>query len=310
MTKQALDGKRINAFMMDPDDLTIVGLDTPHKSREEHVLWDPRIGLPLTDEFVLSILLFGVQQPVIPRKNGPLSEVVIGRQRVRGTRLANDPAWRKRMESEKGVEPGSYTALPKVLVPTMAPIKVDDFGALARRILENELRQNDGPVEKARNAAQMRAMGASDEVIAACFNCSVKQVQKLLSILDLDAKVQQAIERSEVSFSAAVQLTDLTREQQVMQVEAWKAAGAPVSVTEAKRQRRERAKADEPAAASDETRTVKVPTGVLRKLTQHEKFDELPEDFRHAIEWVLGNDARRSKVKGLTAMLRDVGAIE
>jgi ParB-like chromosome segregation protein Spo0J len=303
--KQALEGKRVNAFLMDPRELTIVGIDTKHTKREEHPLYDPRIERPISDAWALNILLFGVQQPVIVRKNGPLSEIVMGRRRVRGARIANDPAWRKRMEVERGVAAGTYTALPPVLVPVMAPIKVDDFGALARRILENEDRQDDGPIAKAKNAAQLRAMGASDDMIAAIFRVSVKQVQKLLAVLDLDAKVQTAIERNEVTFSAAVQLTDLTREEQVAKLEEWKTVGAPVSVTEAKRQRRERAKA--PEAATDDTRGAKLPVSALRKIAEHDDFKELPAEARHMLAVVLGETGKARQVKGLTKILSEIG---
>lgn len=299
--KQALEGKRLNAFLVAPDDLTIVGIDTNHTKREEHPLYDPRILTPIDDLWALNILLYGIQQPVIVRKNGPLSEVVMGRRRVRGARLANDPAWRARMERERGVAPGTYTALPLVQVPVMAPIKVDDVGALARRILENERRQDDGPIAKAKNMAHLRAMGVDDDNIAVLFGVSTKQVQKILSVLDLDAKVQKAIEAQEVTFSAAVQLTDLTREQQVAKLEEWKAAGAPVSVTEAKRQRQERAKAQAPEGPS--TRAAKVPTGTLRKVAAHDAFKDLSDDARWVLEWVLGDAGKAKKVKGLTKIL-------
>lgn len=119
MAKQALEGKRLNAFAMDASDLTIIGLDT--KDGPEHPLYDERIFLPIDEAMVRNIRAFGVIEAINVRKNGPNVEVVDGRQRVRHARIA----------SQRNVEEG----LPPILVPCLSPIKATDVTAIGAALV-------------------------------------------------------------------------------------------------------------------------------------------------------------------------------
>ena len=67
MSKQALEGQRLNAFGMDPDKLTIIGLDTD--DGPEHPLYDERVRLPLDESFVKNVKVYGVIEDVIVCKD-------------------------------------------------------------------------------------------------------------------------------------------------------------------------------------------------------------------------------------------------
>jgi hypothetical protein len=107
--KTAIDAKRGNLFLVPPEDITIIGLDT--EDGPEHPLFDERVLLPVDEALARNIAIHGVIEPVVIRKNGDdVIEVIDGRQRVRSARLANE-----RLEAE-GKEP--------VLVPVVRRVGV------------------------------------------------------------------------------------------------------------------------------------------------------------------------------------------
>lgn len=285
--RQALDGKRLNAFAMDPADLTIIGLDT--KDGPEHPLYDERIHLPIDEAMVANIRAFGVIEPITVRKNGPAVEVVAGRQRVRHARLA----------SERNVAEG----LGPILVPCQSPMKATDIHAFGVMVSENTFRRDDDPMTRAKKASRMMALGATEADVAKTFGISKAQVRNLLSLLDLAPKVQKAVEAEKVPFTAAIQLADLPREAQVAKLDEMIASGA-VSVGEAKRQRQARA-----AGADAEPRTKRPGLSTLRKVAEHEEFTaSLSDDAKALLQWVIGNESAANRVKGLTAALKAIGA--
>jgi ParB family chromosome partitioning protein len=84
---QAIAGRRLNAFAVDPDNLIIIGLDTD--DGPEHPLYDERVKLPLDESTVLNIMAIGVKEPVLVRKTDGNPEVVDGRRRTMHAREAN-----------------------------------------------------------------------------------------------------------------------------------------------------------------------------------------------------------------------------
>jgi hypothetical protein len=94
-SKKAFHFSRNSIYVVDPLDLCIVGgahalpeaergpLDSEHR-KGDHDLYDVRIEEELSEEFVLSIDAFGVQQPVsIAKLEDGRPVVVAGRQRIR-----------------------------------------------------------------------------------------------------------------------------------------------------------------------------------------------------------------------------------
>lgn len=281
--RAALDGKRLNAFAMDPNELVVIGHDT--QDGPEHPLYDERIKLPLDENLIRNIQALGVIENVTVRKNGGVPEVVAGRRRVLHAREA----------SRRNVEKG----MPEILVPTTV-LRSDDRHAFAIAISENEQRRNDDPVTRAKKAARLMRMGMGEDDLAIVFGLTKQQIKNLLSILDLDAKVQKAIEAEKITFTAAIQLTDLKREDQVAKLDEMLAAGA-TGVAEAKRQRQAR----KSGKNAEGTHGRRPGTPVLRKIIENEEFmANLSEDAQNLLHWVLGDEGRAKRIKGLTALLK------
>lgn len=290
MGKTAIPGaKRATAFMMEPDALTIVGLDT--KDGPEHPLYDERIKLPLDEGLVLNVRAYGVMQSVLVRKNGSLIEVVAGRQRVRAAREAN-----KRLEAE-GFQP--------MRIPCMVR-KDRDARALGVMVSENENRREDDAVTRALKAQRMMEHGATEEDVAIAFGMSRQAVKNLLRVLDLAEPVQEMIRGQKLTFSAAITLADLTRAEQ--EVEAKNLAEKGVGVVEAKRlarvRRAERSgKSTANGAKSPRGKAVSVTT--LRKVADDEEFmSELEPQARDILRWILGDENAAKRIKGLSARLK------
>lgn len=190
MGKQALEGQRLNAFGMDPDKLVIIGLDT--QDGPEHPLYDERIKLKLDEGLVRNIMVYGVIETVTVTKDADgLPLVVVGRQRVRCAREAN-----KRLTAE-GKKP--------ILVPCMTKRGEQNtmFGVM---ISENENRQEDSIITKARKASRMISVCRTTETeAAAAFGVSRPTLSSWLKLLDLDPALVKAIDRGEISANLALE---------------------------------------------------------------------------------------------------------
>jgi ParB family chromosome partitioning protein len=285
MAKQALPGaKRLNGFAMDPEALTIVGLDT--KDGPEHPLYDERVKKPLLEGLVLNIMKYGVLEHVLVRKNGDQIEVLAGRRRVRHAREAN-----KRLLAEGAVP---------VLVPCTVK-RPKDAEALGILISENENREGDSPVVRAHKAQRLVDYGQSETEIAVTFGLTTQGVKNLLQVLELSPKVQKAIEAGSISYTAATELRDLTHNDQDVKLDELIASGA-TTVAEAKRQRTARKKGNGGDAGA---RGARPGVSTLRKVAENEEFvNELSPDAKALLAWMLGDEGAARRVKGLTALLK------
>ena len=189
MAKQALEGSRLNAFGMDPNELVIVGLDT--EDGVEHPLYDERVKLKLDEALVRNIMFHGVIEPVTVTKDGdgrPL--VVVGRQRVRCAREAN-----KRLEAEGKAS---------IVVPVMVRRgeQTSMFGVM---VSENECRQGDLPLTTARKAAKFMQMGRTETEACVAFGVSKQTMGAWIRLLELEPALLKAVERNEISASQALE---------------------------------------------------------------------------------------------------------
>lgn len=190
---------RTDLFYFDPNDLTLV-------EDQKHPLYDERIKLPIDDSIVLSIMKYGILEPITVRKNGtdkkgnPIIEVIDGRQRTRCAREAN------RRLSESG---GELHRIPAVVK------RLDDATLFGVMVATNEGRTQDSPLIKARKMSRFIAMGRSEDDVAITFCCSKATVKNHLALLDLDETVQRAIEAGRVGVTIAKKLAALPREEQV-----------------------------------------------------------------------------------------------
>lgn len=195
--KSAVDAPRRNVFMMDPDDIVIVGIDTG--DTDKHPLWDPRIHLPIDPLLVANIRHYGVLEPIDTTKDGERLLVVDGRRRVLHARAA------KRIQLEAGEE--------VVKVPVMIR-KGDDAHLFGVSRAHNAMRTGDGPLTNARNAQRMIDMGSSEAQVALTFGVTPQAVKNWLALLGLHTDVLAAVKAEQLTPTAAIQLAVLPRAEQ------------------------------------------------------------------------------------------------
>lgn len=189
---------RQDLLQFDPEDITLI-------NDKNHPLYDPRINLPVDESLVRNIMVHGIIEPIAVRKNGERNgqaviECVVGRQRVKAAIEAN-----KRLVAE-GKQP--------IRVP--ATIKRGEdatlFGIL---ISENEIRQNDGPLERAKKIQRFLDMGRSEEDASIVFGFTKQTVKAHLALLDCDKSVQHAVEEGRIGATLAAQeFSKIPREEQ------------------------------------------------------------------------------------------------
>lgn len=279
--KKTFNASRLNAFAFNPDDLVIIGLDTD--DGWGHPLYDERIGLPVDEPMVLNIMVHGVLEPVLVRKNGELAEVVDGRQRVRAAREAN-----RRLAAE-GKE--------LVLVPAM-PRRGDDARMFGVMVSANELRRDDGPLQKATKCARYMDMGRSEEDASIQFGVSVSTIRAWLRLLDCSSGVIEAVEAGRLTATAAGKLAKLPREEQE------KALGeltdSPGKPTVAKAAEKARTKSGGPL------KPMAPPRSILRKIAAHEDTSvRVSDGFALGLRFALGQ-VWAHEVEGLQAVLDEV----
>lgn len=202
MSKQAIDGKRMNAFGVDPNDVVVV-LD------HDHFLYDARAEEPLSEERIANFDAFGVLEPVLVWKDptAGVTGVVAGRKRTLGLRVANA------RRVARGEEPH--------LLPVIA-VKGDETALTEIMILENEGRDEDSPLNKARKTKKymdlLESAGAERSETklraAVVFGVTTKTVEARLKLLELKPEVQQAVEKRKIGFWAATELHGLGEEEQ------------------------------------------------------------------------------------------------
>ena len=269
--KQAIEGTRLNAFGVVPENLTIVGLDT--KDGKEHPLYDERISLPLDEGLVRNIMVFGVLEPVLVRKNGSFVEVIDGRQRVRATREAN-----RRLAKQ-----GEMTHA----VPCF--VKRGDEQQIMGVMLSTFIRQDDSALAKAQKCQRYLDMGRSETDAALVYGVATQTVKNWLALLELAPEVQRAIQSGQLTATAALTLGDLPHVAQVEQL-AQLLGGNENGVepqngaAELKRQQKARQNGGQATP-----RSKNVSRTLLCKLSVDETFLEKAEPETQALLlWILG----------------------
>lgn len=283
---QLLDGKRESLFRVDPDTLTIIGIDTD--DGPEHQLWDERIRLDIDESMVLNIMELGVREPVVVVVQGKgdarLAAVVDGRQRVRHAREANrrlvkrgEPALQVPVIAEKGMSEKEQTLLSASL---------------------NEIRQDDPVMTKAAKAARMKARGSSFKEIALSFGVTEQTVGLWVSINSLTDAVKKAISDGRITPTAAGQFASLKPEEQKsalaeLLAEA-EASGEKPTVNNAKHKARSKKNGGTMTVAAPKRR-------ILRRVIEN-GTEVLSEDFLAGVRFAIG-ELNPKSVKGLTALM-------
>lgn len=191
--KKGLTGVKLSAYGVDPDDLIIVGGDTPDRKSS---IYDERVDLQVKESLVLNIMAYGVLVAVLVRKNAhDECEVVDGRQRVRAAREAN----RRFREAGRDDE--------CIRVPIIVK-KAESSQLAGMMVSANENRQDDTPLAKARKASRLLALGRTEDEIAVIFGVTPQTIGNWLKLLDLTPELLGQVEQGNVSAYQAMQVAD------------------------------------------------------------------------------------------------------
>lgn len=174
----------------DPDTLLIV-------TEKGHPLYDERAFEEPSESMVLNIEHYGVVQPITVRKNVETGavEVVYGRQRVKAARVANT---RLRARGE-----------PIKLVQAKVT-RADDRQVSAMIVIENEIRRDDSPMNRAQKIVRLREQcGMPDEEIAIVFGCTTATIRNTVTLLDCTAVVRNAVESGKITLQIASKLAKM-----------------------------------------------------------------------------------------------------
>ena len=283
MSKQALDGTRLNAFAVDPKDLVIVGLDTD--DGPEHPLYDDRVKLPLDESMVLSIMVRGVLETVLVRKDGDAVQVIAGRQRVRCAREAN-----ARLKKEGGAQ---------IRVPVMVRkgAEADHMGVA---ITENEIRRDDTPSIRALKLQRYLALGRSEAEAAVAFGVSLQTIKNWGRMSDLDPKVLKAVDSGKIPASAAWNLSELPRDEQKTELEKLLSNGHATVKATTKAAKNAKAR----KSGNDEGYEPPGKRLVTKVMKLNNKSNTLGGEFLRGVMWVLGDISPKS-IAGLTDLIRE-----
>jgi ParB family chromosome partitioning protein len=198
MAKNSIDAYgasgKSNVLFFDPESLVIV-------TDPKHPLYDERASLPVNEALVLNVMAFGILQAIVVWKDPESGStiVVAGRQRVKAAREANC----------RLVAQGS----PSIQVPGI-PRRSDGTSLAGVMVSENELREQDGPMVRAKKMARLQSLGRSDDELAILFGCTKATVRNTLALLDAPAVVREAVEAGTVNVSQARELAKLAPDQQ------------------------------------------------------------------------------------------------
>jgi len=260
---------RSDLLQFDPQDITLV-------TDKKHALYDPRVHLPVDEATVRNMMVNGVLEPILVRKNGEkdgkaIVECIAGRQRVKAALEAN-----RRLVAE-GKEP--------IRVP--ATVRRGDeatlFGIL---ISENEIRHGETPMSRAEKVARYMNMGRSEEDASIAFGVGPQTIRNLLALMDCAPAVQKAVEAGQLTATmAALDFAKIPREDQEAALERLLAAG-PVKGEEA--QERIRAIREKKPVSNTRIRKRPVLKAAVKALAKLDRKDA--EVACAVLKWVLGSD--------------------
>jgi ParB family transcriptional regulator, chromosome partitioning protein len=179
----------------DPDTLVIV-------TDPKHPLFDERAALEPEESMILNVKTYGVIQAITVCKNRDTGavEVVYGRQRVKALREAN------RRLREAGEQP-------KFIQAKVTKAEGPELAAMV--VVENEIRKDDTPMNRARKMSRlMERYGFAEDQVAVVFGCSVPTVKSTLALLEVSTPVRTAVEDGTINVTTAAKLAKLPAAEQ------------------------------------------------------------------------------------------------
>ena len=181
----------------DPDTLIIVGLDV---DEEGHPLNDERANLEVDENMVRNIMVYGIQQDVLVRREAGKIYVVDGRQRVKAARAA----------AKRQGDAGEFS----IKVPCKE-VRGDDVRVMGIMISTNEVRTDDEVLVKAAKAARLMDTLGDKDLVANAFGRSTKTIDNWMKLLQADPQVHKAVKEGKISAAVGIKLAGKSREEQV-----------------------------------------------------------------------------------------------
>jgi len=264
-------------YVVDPRDLVLISDPT-------HPLYDERIHRKPPGDMIQNIMYRGVIKPIIVTIEDGRMLVVDGRQRVKAARIASD-----RLE-EQGMVRLRIKCIHR---------RGDAHDMLVTMISANEHRYDDDPMIRAKKAARLMALRASEAEVANCFGVTVQSIRNWLTLLDLAPSVQQAVSAGRIGATAATKLAHLPYAQQEAQLEELIRSNQRVTVN----------RVDHSAkTATGKRRGPLVPKRQLQRLYRHRQLSTvLGEEARGVLALLLGeHDDILSDNPALAHLLEDV----
>lgn len=202
MAKTIIDAPRAaSSFLVWPEDVVIIGLDTPHK-RGEHRLWDERAFRGFNEGSVRNMMVNRglLISAITIEKDAEGLLVADGRGRTLDAREAN------RRLVERGEEPFQLKA--------DVVRYVDDTTSFERMVVKNAFATPATLLEKARKATEMVDGGIPVERVRLSFGVSDDTLRLWRQITELPPELYKRVERNALPATQAVKLARMSREQQ------------------------------------------------------------------------------------------------
>lgn len=174
-----------------PEDLIVIGVDTPHKEGE-HPYWDARCFLPLDEAMVLNIMAIGVRKAVEAEPDAERRGIIVeGRRRTLHAREAN-----RRLVAQ---------GQPRITIPVLAERNSEAEG-LFKMISGNEFTLAETTVSRAKKAAMMLNRGVPYDQVALAFGKSIQAIKGWEKIAQLPQDLMDAVDAGTITATAALAL--------------------------------------------------------------------------------------------------------
>ena len=251
----------------DPTKLTIVGHDEEDESNplhDERSAWEP------DEAMIRNIMVYGIQLPVLVRKEAGIVYVVDGRQRVKAARAAQ----------ARQDEAGEFA----IKVPCIE-VAADDSRVSGIMISTNEVRKDDSVLAKARKAARLMDLLGSREEVALAFGRTTKTVDNWKKLMAADPLVHEAIESSKISATVGIELAAKPRVDQIRALDQLLNDSPATSNSKSEKKKL----GDGDGAQKKEHAGVK--KGWLRKAMKTGAYEALDHEQKAVLQWILSGHA-------------------
>lgn len=275
-SRKAFEAPRNSTFLLDPEEIVIIGHDT--EDGPGHPLYAADCNDPLDEVFVENVFQNGVDTDVTITKWEGRACAVVGRTRVRAARVANI---RRKKEGLPLIKVGC-----KVVSGT-------ELKLARRKIRENNVRKTLGVLQKAEDAQYLLDQGMPIAEVAVEFMVKPETIKEWTAVLGATADVRKAVSAGKIGATAAAKIAKLEGGEAQREALQKVLASGKGSVVEAKRAVRQ-AKAESEGKKGDGMGVVsrKHQRALLDVASDRAKVDIDDSDFCHgfaeALRVILG----------------------